>query len=207
MGLYPLAEQQSPNAEPAHVAPPGVLRELHVPSVDTGGPVIASQMPKSLWHPEPQCPLVSPQYPYSEQQSPKAVPRQIVPPLAAPQRPSVERFDVLVGTVELVVDVVVSDTVPDVVPVIVTSYEANTISVVYVDFEISSMVVMNVSVKPGPHGSGVYRPAVSVRVLFSVRVPVSVRLGRLAVSLMSWRLRIGSDALLISSDRFLRMKS
>lgn len=112
-----------------------------------------------------------------------------------------ERFDVLVGTVELVVDVVVSDTVPDVVPVIVTSFEANTISVVYVDFEISSMVVMNVSVKPGPHGSGVYRPAVSVR------VPVSVRLGRLAVSLMSWRLRIGSDAVLISSDRFLRRKS
>lgn len=118
-----------------------------------------------------------------------------------------ERFDVLVGTVELVVDVVVSDTVPDVVPVIVTSFEANTISVVYVDFEISSMVVMNVSVKPGPHGSGVYRPAVSVRVLVSVRVPISVRLGRLAVSLMSWRLRIGSDALLIPSDRFLRMKS
>lgn len=106
----------------------------------------------------------------------------------------------LVGTVEVVVDVVV----PVVVPVVVTSFEASTISVVYVDFEISSMVVMKVSVKPGPHGSGVYSAAVSVRVPVCV---VDVRLGKLAVSLMSWRLRIGSDGGLIPADRFLKMKS
>ncbi|OBT53773.1 hypothetical protein VE04_05124 [Pseudogymnoascus sp. 24MN13] len=58
----PLAQEQLPNIDPAHVAPPGVLAELQVPSVDTGGPSPpAAQVPKSLWHPVPQCPLVSPQ--------------------------------------------------------------------------------------------------------------------------------------------------
>lgn len=33
---YPYSDQHSPNAEPAHVAPCGLLFELHVPSVETG---------------------------------------------------------------------------------------------------------------------------------------------------------------------------
>lgn len=33
---YPYSEQQSPNAEPAHVAPCGLLFELHVLSAESG---------------------------------------------------------------------------------------------------------------------------------------------------------------------------
>jgi hypothetical protein len=105
-----------------------------------------------------------------EQQSPKDEPRQVWPPLAAPQRPSVEGFDGVGGVAEAVVDVmVVVDVVVDAVvevgvPVVDASLVPNTISVVYVDFEVSSMVVVKISVLPSPHDSGVYSGGFSVLV-------------------------------------------
>jgi hypothetical protein len=72
----------------------------------------------------------------------------------------VEGFDGFGGRAEVVVDVVV-----DVgVPVVDALFVPNTISVVYVDFEVSSMVVVKISVLPGPHDSGVYRGGFSVLV-------------------------------------------
>lgn len=117
-----------------------------------------------------------------------------------------ERFDVLVGMVELVVDVVVLDMVLDVVFVIVILFEVNMIFVVYVDFEILFMVVMNVFVKFGFYGLGVYRLVVFVCMLVFVCVLVFVWFGRLVVLLMSWCLCIGSDVLFIFLDCFFRMK-
>lgn len=69
---------------------------------------------------------------------------------------------------EDVVDVVIAvdvDFVVDVgVPVVDASPVPNTISVIYVDFEVSSMVVVKTSVFPGPHGSGVYKGGSAVLV-------------------------------------------
>ena len=102
---YPYSEQQSPNAEPAHVAPCGLLFELHVPSVETGGPASASHEPKPVWQPAPQWAAVLPQYPYCEQQLPKAVLVQVVPPLEGPQEPSGEALEGGVGAAEEIDDV------------------------------------------------------------------------------------------------------
>jgi len=53
---YPLAEQQSPNPDPAHFLP---LTLPHRPSLDTSEG--AAQVPNPAWHPEPQCAAVAPQ--------------------------------------------------------------------------------------------------------------------------------------------------
>lgn len=68
------------------------------------------------------------------------------------------------GLAEVMVDVVVdTDVVVNVrVPVVDVSFVLNTISVVYVDFKVSSMVVVKVSMLPGPYDSGVYRGGFSV---------------------------------------------
>ena len=75
-----------PKPDAAQVAPLGLLFELHVPSVETNGP-LAPQVPKAVWQPVPQYALASPQLPYWEQQPPKGEPAQVRP--FAPHVPSV----------------------------------------------------------------------------------------------------------------------
>ncbi|RNJ52495.1 hypothetical protein D7B24_003382 [Verticillium nonalfalfae] len=67
----PLAEQQSPKADPLHVFP--LLPQ--VPSVEILSAV--AQVPNPDWHPAPQCAVVPPQNPLEEQQSPKLDPLQV----------------------------------------------------------------------------------------------------------------------------------
>jgi hypothetical protein len=67
------------------------------------------------------------------------VPRHVVPAKSGPQRPLVEGLNEPLGVAELEVD--------DPMKL------ASTISVVYVDDERDSTVVVKVTVLPGPHGS------------------------------------------------------
>jgi hypothetical protein len=69
-----------------------------------------------------------------------------------------------------VVDVVVDVGVPVKVPVVNTLLKASTISVVYVDFKVSSMVVMKVSMLPRPNSLGVYSTTINTGVI-SIRGP------------------------------------
>jgi hypothetical protein len=108
----PYAEQQLPKVLPEHVKP---WAPEHVPSVDflvlpagvgvgvalaevglaevaaftdeTGA--LPEQVPKAVLQPVPQWSVVEPQYPYCEQQLPKAEPLQVWPVVPA-QLPSVE---------------------------------------------------------------------------------------------------------------------
>lgn len=76
--------------------------------------VVSVHVPYPGWHllETAQKAAVSPQFPLTEQQDPKVLPWQVLPFTPAPQRPSVETFDVDVGvdteeaeeTFELVVE-------------------------------------------------------------------------------------------------------
>jgi hypothetical protein len=61
-------------------------------------------VPKPVWQPVPQCPVVEPQKLYWEQQSPKVEPRQVVLPVP-PQVPSVETLAVEAGAADVLVEV------------------------------------------------------------------------------------------------------
>lgn len=124
--------------------------------------MLGEQVHNSGWHPVPQYSAVLPQYLLAEQRLPKDEQTQVWPPLAAPQRPSVEGFtgDDEGMAEEVVVDVVVNIAVP----VVDVSFVPNTISMVYTDFEVSFTVVVNVPVSPAPHDSGVYKGGLSGRV-------------------------------------------
>ncbi len=74
--------------------------------------------------------------------------------------------------------------------------EASTISVVYVDFDRNSTVVVKVTVLPGPHGSGLYSATDDEYVVLCT----TDRLGRLAEALIIWRLSRGGGS--IAKDRF-----
>jgi hypothetical protein len=73
----PLAEQQLPNDAPVQILP---LAAPHWPSVVM---VLGGHVPKSVWHPAPQCSGASPHRPPAEQHAPKEEPVQLyraVPP-------------------------------------------------------------------------------------------------------------------------------
>ena len=63
----------------------GVLPPLEPAAAELAG--LPSQVPKADWHPVPQYASLLPQFPYALQQSPKPEPRQVQPPLLAPQSP------------------------------------------------------------------------------------------------------------------------